>query len=66
MYRIDLYHLHLLDVVRLWSNGFYLQKSACLLQNSVLTGNEREEIRKQLVKMEGINCEAMKTYYGKN
>ncbi|XP_042858166.1 uncharacterized protein LOC122244355 [Penaeus japonicus] len=39
-------------------------KSACLLQNSVLTGNEREEIRKQLVKMEGINCEAMKTYYG--
>ncbi|XP_037796642.1 uncharacterized protein LOC119591960 [Penaeus monodon] len=39
-------------------------KSACLLQNSVLTGNEREEIRKQLVKIEGINCETIKTYYG--
>lgn len=39
-------------------------KSACVLENSILTSTEREEIRHQLVKAEGMKVEAIKTIRG--
>ena len=42
----------------------YLQKTAVELENSIITSNEREEIRKKLVIREGINVDAIKTIRG--
>lgn len=40
------------------------QKSACVLENSIITANEREEIRNELVRIEGINCPGIKIFKG--
>ncbi|KAG7166022.1 uncharacterized protein LOC121870015 [Homarus americanus] len=39
-------------------------KSGCVLESSILTVNEREEIRRKLVKEEGVNVRALKTIKG--
>ncbi|XP_071531381.1 uncharacterized protein [Panulirus ornatus] len=40
-------------------------KSACVLQNSVITSDELEDIRHELFKIEGINCQAIKIIRGR-
>ncbi|XP_045583294.1 uncharacterized protein [Procambarus clarkii] len=39
-------------------------KSSCVLRNSILTPNEREELRRQVIAAEGINTRGLKTIRG--